>query len=88
MTEGKQNRKLVCPHCGWDGTEPGDHWHCFRYLEEVTNEREVCGYNAQGTLLIAGQDHIAIEDGGTNHRLLCGNCLEEFPLPEGEVDFV
>jgi hypothetical protein len=76
-------KRLVCPSCGWDGSTDGQHDAWFRYLEEVTNERRVDGFAPDGRLLVAAEDHIAIEDDGVNHRLICGNCLNEFPVPEG-----
>ena len=85
--KAKRRRRLVCPNCGWDTSKPGAHWHCLRYLEEVTHEREVHGFDEHGVLIVDVEERISIEDGGANHRLLCGNCLEEFPLPDGEVDF-
>ena len=85
----KAKPRLVCPKCGWDGTDDGMHDFCFRYLEEVTSERRVEGFNDAGVLEISGEDHIAIEDDGTSHRLRCGDCLAEFAIPEGiKLDFV
>lgn len=85
----KAKKRLVCPECGWDGSEDGKLDFCFRYLEEVTNERRVEGFNDAGVLEISGEDHLAIEDDGMNHRLRCGNCLLEFPIPDGiKLDFV
>lgn len=85
----REAKKLVCPECGWDGADDGRFDFCFRYLEEVTNERRVEGFNAKGVLEISGEDHICIEDAGMNHRLRCGNCLAEFLIPDGtETDFV
>ena len=82
-------KKLKCPECGWDGTEDGVNGGWFRYLETVTNDRRVEGFNADGVLEVSGDDHIAIDDCGENHRLMCGNCMHEFPIPEGiEIDFV
>ncbi len=38
-------------------------------------------------LQIEAFNQIGIDDGGWNQRLLCGNCLTEFPLPERfEID--
>ena len=85
----KAEKRLVCPQCGWDASDDGMHDFCFRYIEEVTNERRIEGFNAEGVLEISGVDHIAIEDDGADHRMRCGNCLHEFPIPEGiEIDFV
>lgn len=82
------DKRLTCPSCGWDGVADGKHWPSFRYLEEVTNEREVEGFDEHGVLRVSGEDHIGLEDGGENHRLLCGNCLTEFAVPDGiEVEF-
>jgi hypothetical protein len=80
---------LVCPSCGWDGSDDGQHNFCFRYLEEVTSIRRVEGFNEAGVLEIAGEERIAIEDAGANGRFECGNCLAEFPIPEElKIDFV
>lgn len=82
-------RTLRCPSCGWDGSEGGLHDDSFRYLEEVTNIRRVEGFNAHGVLEVSGEDHIDLEDCGANQRLLCGNCLTEFPIPaDVSIDFV
>jgi len=75
--------KLVCPSCGWDGSTDGQHDFCFRYLEEVTSVRRVEGVSKEGVLSIAAEERIDIEDSGENARFQCGNCLEEFPIPEG-----
>ncbi len=82
-------KNLVCPSCGWDGSSDGAHDFCFRYLEEVTSIRRVEGFNAAGVLEIAGEERIDVDDAGVNARIECGNCLAEFPIPEGvKIDFV
>ena len=74
-------RKLQCPSCGQDES--------FQYLEEVTNQRAVFGFNEDGILEIAAQDHIDINDDGERERLCCRDCLTEFPIPPDiEIDFV
>lgn len=80
-------RRLVCPSCGWDASDLGRRGHRFLYLEEVTNQRPVYGIHEAGMLQIEAFNQIGIDDGGWNQRLLCGNCLTEFPLPERfEID--
>ncbi len=80
---------LSCPSCGWTGDSAGIHADRFRYLEEVTSIRWVEGVDASGTLRVDAQEHIGIEDPGRRPRLQCGECLAEFPLPQGLTpDFV
>jgi hypothetical protein len=81
-------RNIQCPQCGWDGTTEGDWDTWFRYLEDVTHERRVHGFDEQGTLQVEADERIALFDPGAN-RLQCGNCLNEFPIPSGtQITFV
>ncbi len=81
-------RRLSCPHCGWTGRSPGAHGRTFRYLEDVTSMRWVEGIDAAGVLRVDASEHISTEEDGRSPRLLCGECLGEFPLPRGvEVVF-
>ncbi len=83
------SRTLTCPYCGWTGRTLGAHAAGFRYLEEVTSIRSVEGFGASGVLRVDARERIGIEDPGRRPRLLCGDCLAEFPLPRGTVlDFV
>lgn len=78
---------LTCPHCGWTGDSPAGQGRAFRYLEEVTSLRWVVDLEAGGLLRVEASEHA--EEGGLSPRLLCGECLGEFPLPAGiEVEFV
>jgi hypothetical protein len=84
---------LKCPHCGYDGSSPP--WHReddepFLYLEDIVCYRRVLLEGRQGVLNIHGLYHTGEGfDDGENARLMCGDCLEEFPIPPGlEIDFV
>ena len=83
------DRRLVCPACGWDGSTDGQHDAWFRHLKEVTTECRVEGFGPDGRLLVASEDQVDIEEPESKHRLRCGNCLTEFPLPQGiEIEMV
>jgi hypothetical protein len=75
--------KLTCPHCAWDASADGAHYSCFRYLEEVTSTRRVIGMKNRHALAVEAGEKIGVDDEGSYPRLLCGNCLEEFPVPDG-----
>jgi hypothetical protein len=77
-----RRQSLRCPHCGWDGASPGVHGHAFRFLEEVTSMRTVIGTTSRA-IRVDSDERIAVDDPGAAPRLLCGNCLEEFDIPEG-----
>lgn len=94
--------KLKCPHCGYEGNHPPQHRgkdEAFLYLEDIICHRTVIPnedelststYEPATTLLVRGyyQTGEGFDD-GSNPRLLCGDCLEEFPVPEGvEVEFI
>jgi hypothetical protein len=36
VTAGGDARTLACPGCGWDASECGGYWRCFRCLDVVT----------------------------------------------------
>ncbi len=84
---------LKCPHCGFDGsTEPRHRSEAFLYLEDIVCFREVHvpkTKKAKGVIQIDGLYKTGDGfDDGTNPRLMCGNCLHEFPVPEGvELEF-
>ncbi len=81
--------QLACPHCGWTGQSPGAHGRAFRYVEDVTSLRWVEGLDATGVLRVDASELSAIEEGGRSPRLLCGECLGEFPVPsEIGIQFV
>jgi hypothetical protein len=83
--------KLICPHCKYDGTEPGKNGDGFRYLTNQTTFRIVLNpvAAANGNLLVASAIDTYPEDVETDERIECKNCLEEFPVPEDftEVEF-
>lgn len=86
--------ELVCPHCQ---SKQGDNTRVvFYYIEDIQNHRDVVEIVTDGetggevTLLVAG--HYETGEGyddGDSPRLLCRNCVTEFPVPAGlAVDFV
>ena len=84
--------KLKCPHCGYDGsTEPSQREEKFAYLEDIVCWREVADdQDDLDTLVVNGyyQSGEGFDD-GSNPRLMCGDCLGEFPIPEGaELEFI
>lgn len=91
--------KLKCPHCGYDGSrEPAQRSERFLYLEDIVcwrkviedDDPEVEGEPAESMLYVDGlyQSGEGFDD-GTNPRLMCGDCLEEFLIPEGaELEFI
>jgi hypothetical protein len=75
--------EIACPSCGWNGRSPGAHARAFRYLEDVTSMRWGEGADASGAPRVDASDQIDDEERGRSPRLLCGECLAEFPLPRG-----
>jgi hypothetical protein len=73
---------LHCPSCGWDGTTLGAHGHAFKYLEEVTSMRTVVGVTKR-SVRVACDERITGDGPDSSPRLMCANCLEEFPIPAG-----
>lgn len=79
--------KLKCPSCGWDGSTLGMHGHAFKYLEEVTSMRSVIGLKGKA-IKVDSDERITGDDPDSSSRLMCGNCLEEFPIPKGmKIEF-
>jgi archaellum component FlaC len=78
------DRKLVCPHCGHDGSpesakSPLESFG-FNYLEDDVVCREVRGFDADGRLLI-DRDPRTAGSLGSNPRLECRSCWQSFTLP-------
>jgi hypothetical protein len=78
--------KLVCPHCGHDGTpettKPPLGSRGFNFLADDVVCREVKGYEENGRLRLSG-DVRCEGGGGANARIECRSCWQAFPLPEG-----
>jgi uncharacterized protein YoxC len=78
--------KLVCPHCGHDGTpataKPPVGSVGFNYLADDVVCREVRGREESGRLVLAS-DVKCDGSGGTNARIECRSCWQTFPIPEG-----
>lgn len=75
--------KLVCPHCGHDGT-PGD--RPFTHVKDAELVRPVKGVEG-GTLPV--QAYYTVNDEVREARLFCPACGQTFPVPVGlELDFV
>lgn len=85
LAEAQATTQPVCPHCKYDGTsEPDDSGSSapFYYLEDIVCHRNVIGIR-DGKLIMEG--HFETGEGyddGTNPRLECRNCLNEFPIPD------
>lgn len=78
--------KLVCPHCGHDGTQETARpplGSCgFNYLADDVVCREVRGHDEGGQLRLSS-DFKCQGSRGTNPRLECRSCWQTFPVPEG-----
>ena len=77
--------KLVCPHCGHDGTPetsrpPLGSWG-FNFLTDDVVCRDVEGYEENGRLRVAANAKCA-GGGVTNPRIECRSCWLVFRLPE------
>ncbi len=78
--------KLICPHCGHDGTPetslPPLGSYGFNYLAEEIVFREVRGCDDAGRLMLSGSFK---REGpqGTGVRIVCRSCGQAFPLPNG-----
>ncbi|HSB14569.1 MAG TPA: hypothetical protein VLE22_08920 [Bryobacteraceae bacterium] len=78
------DQKLVCPHCGHDGSaesakSPLESFG-FNYLEDDVVSREVRGFDADGKLLIDREPR-ATGARGMNPRIECRSCWQTFTLP-------
>ena len=77
--------KLVCPHCGHDGTQETARpplGSCgFNYLADDVVCREVRGHDEGGRLRLSS-DFKCQGSRGTNPRLECRSCWQTFPVPE------
>lgn len=69
-------RNLVCPECGNDR---------LLYVEDIECAPEVQQFDDDGTLRING-DTTDWYDEGTNPRLQCSSCVQEFAVPD-KVEF-
>lgn len=78
--------KLICPHCGHDGTsetnKPPLGSRGFNFLADDVVCREVKGYEENGRLQLSG-DARCEGAGGANPRIECRSCWQAFPMPEG-----
>ena len=86
---------IVCPHCGNHGERnrnwEKNGWTPFRLIEEVIRSWEFsAAVDGQGKLsLIADTNSDEVNwESGSNLRLECVECFNEFPVPEdAHVDF-
>jgi hypothetical protein len=78
--------KLVCPHCGHDGTpetsKPPLGSFGFNYLAEGIVCREVRGMDGAGRLMLSG-DFRCEGSPAASARIECRSCWRTFPVPEG-----
>lgn len=78
--------KLVCPHCGHDGTQETARpplGSCgFNYLADDVVCREVRCHDDGGRVRLSS-DFKCQGSRGTNPRLECRSCWQTFPVPEG-----
>ena len=78
--------KLVCPHCGHDGTpetaKPPLGSCGFNYLADDVVCREVRASEEGGRLRLSS-DFTCQGSRGTNPRLECRSCWQTFAVPEG-----
>ncbi len=84
---------LKCPECGYEGKTPPKQRgkdEPFLYLEDIVCYRKVL----LAEELEDDDDELHVEgfyqtgegfDDGSKARLMCGDCLAEFPLAEGVV---
>ena len=83
-----KSKKLVCPKCGWDGIADGNWDSWFRYVEDVTLAKRVEGLDDGGHLEVDAEERVESYGDPAKARLRCGDCNEEFPVPDGlEVVF-
>ncbi|MFB3776241.1 MAG: hypothetical protein ACE141_01485 [Bryobacteraceae bacterium] len=80
------SNKVVCPHCGHDGTvetsRPPLGSYGFNYLAEGVVCREVRGFDESGRLRLSG-DFKCEGSQATNARFECRSCWRTFAVPEG-----
>ena len=80
------SNRLICPHCGHDGTpetsRPPLDSYGFNYLAEGVVCREVRGYDETGRLQLSG-DFKCEAAQAANARIECRSCWRTFPVPEG-----
>lgn len=77
--------RFYCPECGFADTPDAKTLNqLFRYLEDITNWRQIEGFDSGSrTLNIKGLYHTGEGyEEGKNARIECGNCLHEFKVPE------
>ena len=83
--------RLVCPHCGYDGTTPPQKHHDYDYtpffwLEDATAGWKILAVNGD---TIQATETYDLYDDWFNPRIQCGRCFGEFPVPEGKTaDFI
>lgn len=79
---------IICPHCQYDGQEPGNHGDGFHYLTDQTTFRQIVSIE-NGSVLVHGPSDTYPEDPEHNERIECRSCLKEFPLPQTlQVQFI
>jgi hypothetical protein len=80
------SNRVICPHCGHDGTmetsRPPLGSYGFNYLAEGVVCREVRGFDENGRLRLSG-DFKCEGSQATNARIECRSCWKTFPVPEG-----
>jgi hypothetical protein len=78
--------RLVCPHCGYDGTSPPEKHHAhdsapFHWIEDMNVYWPVVAVNNSGTIQMGYDSEYG--DESDNPRIECGSCHGEFPVPNG-----
>lgn len=83
------NPRILCPHCGYDGSTKTEAGGTFLYLEDIVVFRAIRGLkrvNGVLELKVAAQYGTGEGyDDGANGRLECRRCLSEFVPPEDWV---
>jgi hypothetical protein len=83
--------RLVCPHCGYDGTTPPQKHQDydstpFFWLEDATAAWKILAVNGDA---IQATETYDLRDDWFNARIQCASCFGEFPVPEGKTsDFI
>jgi len=76
-------KQLKCAKCGVTGCEN------FRYVEDISSERKVIGFNDDGVLEIEGYYKTeGWDEDAKNIRLWCRNCGAELDLGDQALEFI
>ena len=86
-------KRLVCPHCGYDGTThpdgPGRTSNCapFYWVEDQPMTWPILGVIGKapegGHIIMDMNSELGADSDGSSARIHCQNCYEEFPVPDG-----